>query len=169
MLEVAGKELQTQSMDHHGLSAGVCKDLKIAELIDARFSIDPQRKVSPGKAVVAMILNGLGFTNRRLYLTSQFFANKPVERLLDAPISAEDLTDYTLGHALDNISKYGASKLFSEVAFDVALENNLLGVLNHIDTTILKRSLVYGGFDLFEASKTHRSINDGDDFVLNGI
>lgn len=145
MLEVSGKELQTQAMDHHGLTAGVCKDLKISKLIDARFSIDSQRKVSPGKAVVAMLLNGLGFTNRRLYLTSQFFANKPVERLLDAPISAEDLTDYTLGHALDNISKYGASKLFAEVAFDIALENNLLGVLNHIDTTSLS---VHGAYDV---------------------
>lgn len=145
MLEVAGKEIQTQAMDHHGLVAGVCKDIKIAELIDVRLPSDPQRKVSPGKAVVSMILNGLGFTNRRLYLTPQFFANKPVERLLDAPISAEDLTDYTLGHALDDISKYGASKLFSEVAFSIALENDLLGTLNHIDTTSLS---VHGAYDV---------------------
>jgi transposase len=94
MLDVAGKELQTQAMDHHGLVAGVCKDIKVAALINARLPSDPQRKVSPGKSVVSMLLNGLGFTNRRLYLTPQFFANKPVERLLDAPISAEDLTDY---------------------------------------------------------------------------
>jgi hypothetical protein len=33
--------------------------------------------VSAGKAAVAMILNGLGFTNRRLYLTPQFFESKP--------------------------------------------------------------------------------------------
>lgn len=145
MLEVAGKEVQTQSIDHHGLVAGVCKDLKIAELIDERLLVDPQRKVGPGNAVVAMILNGLGFTNRRLYLTSQFFANKPVERLLGAPISAEDLTDYTLGHTLDDVAKYGASKLFGEVAYTIALENDLLGKLNHIDTTSLS---VHGAYNI---------------------
>ena len=144
MLEVAGNEIQTLAMDHHGLVAGVCKDLKIAELIDAKLEIDPQRKVSPGKAVVAMILNGLGFTNKRLYLTHQFFAGKPVERLLYAPISAQDLTDYTLGHTLDDIFDYGASKLFGEVAFDVALTNDLLGELNHLDTTSFS---VHGQYD----------------------
>ena len=73
MLEVAGEEVETLSMDHHGLVAAVCKDLKIAERIDARLVAEPGRVVSAGQAVVAMILNGLGFTNRRLYLTHQFF------------------------------------------------------------------------------------------------
>jgi len=38
--------------------------------------------VSVGTATVAMVLNGLGFSNRRLYLVPQFFENKPVQRLL---------------------------------------------------------------------------------------
>ena len=135
MLEVAGEEIQTLTMDHHGLVAAVCKDLKIAEKIDKRLGTDKQRVVSPGKSVVAMILNGLGFTNRRLYLTNQFFATKPVERLLDTDIKAADLTDYTLGHTLDEIWEYGASRLFGDVAFETALENNLLGRMNHLDTT----------------------------------
>ena len=135
MLEVAGEEIKTVTMDHYGLVAAICKDLKIVERIDEKFQIDPQRKVSPGQAVVAMILNGLGFTNRRLYLTPQFFASKPIERLLGEGIGAEDLTDYTLGHTLDDISEYGASKLFGEVAFEVALDNNLLSYVNHLDST----------------------------------
>ena len=83
MLEITEEEIQTTNMDHHGLIATLCKDLKIAERIDERLEFDPQRKVSPGRAVVAMILNGLGFTNRRLYLTHQFFATKPISILLD--------------------------------------------------------------------------------------
>jgi transposase len=137
MLEVATDAIQTLPLDHHGLVAAVCKDLRIAERIDACLKVHKDRKVSPGQAVVALILNGLGFTNRRLYLTPQFFKSKPVERLLDAPIQAEDLDDYTLGHALDEIHDYGASALFGTVAFGVALENNLLGNLNHLDTTSL--------------------------------
>lgn len=135
-MEIAGDEIQTLSLDHHGLVAAVCKDLGIAERINARIkNADERRVVSTGKAAVAMILNGLGFTNRRLYLTHQFFETKPTETLLDEPIKASDITDYTLGHALDEIAEYGSSKLFGEVAFEVALENNLLSTLNHIDTT----------------------------------
>ncbi len=59
--------------------------------------------LSPGMAVVAMILNGLGFMNRRLYLTHQFFESKAVERLLGPDLDAKDITDYTLGHTLDKI------------------------------------------------------------------
>ncbi|WP_256439922.1 MULTISPECIES: DUF4277 domain-containing protein [Candidatus Rhabdochlamydia] len=53
-----------------------------------------QRKVSSGIAAVAMIINGLGFTNRRLYLTHQFFETKPIERLLSPEFEAKDITEY---------------------------------------------------------------------------
>ena len=144
-MEIAGEEIKTLTMDHHGLIAAVCKDLGIAEKINKRIDkSDKRRIVSTGKAAVAMILNGLGFTNRRLYLTHQFFETKPVEILLDEEISASDITDYTLGHALDEIAAYGSSKLFGEVAFEIALENDLLGHLNHLDTTSIS---VYGDYE----------------------
>ncbi len=44
-----------------------------------------------------MILNGLGFSNRQLYLVPQYFANKPVKHLLRAGITAEMLNDDCLG------------------------------------------------------------------------
>ena len=143
MLEIASPDLQSYPFDHHGIIASVCKDLKIVERIDALLPAHEDRVVSPGRAVVALILNGLGFTNRRLYLTPQFFASKPVERLLDAPIRAQDLNDYTLGHALDDIASYGVSRLFGTVAFGIALDNRLLGQLNHLDTTTLSVSGEY--------------------------
>jgi transposase len=149
MLKVAGKDIKTLAMDHHGIVASVCKELRIAERVDKKiYDNDKRQIVSPGQAVVAMILNGLGFTNRRLYLTHQFFEGKPIERLLDANIAAGDLTDYTLGHALDEISRYGSSKLFGEVAFGIAVEENLLGTLNHLDTTSIS---VDGEYDVEDA------------------
>ena len=60
-----------------------------------------ESRVSVGTATVAMILNGLGFSNRQLYLVPQYFANKPVEHLLGAGISAEMLNDDCLGRTLD--------------------------------------------------------------------
>ncbi len=44
-----------------------------------------------------MVLNGLGFTNRALYLTPLFFCDKPVERLIVAGIEAEHRYSDVLG------------------------------------------------------------------------
>lgn len=159
MEELAG-EIQTLAMDHHGLVAAVCKDLKIAEKINAKIDKQDKRRVlSPGKAVIAMILNGLGFTNRRLYLTDQFFATKPIEKLLfEEKLRASDITDYTLGHTLDEIADYSSSQLFGEVAFEIAIENDLLGSLNHLDTTSMSVSGEYCGEEQKEGEENSKVI-----------
>lgn len=150
MTEVSQGQIQTAALDHLGLVAAICEDLKIAQRVDDRLHCDPQRKVSPGRAIVAMILNGLGFTNRRLYLTHQFFESKAIERLLGADLEAKDITDYTLGHTLDDIAEYGTSKLFAEVAFGVAMDNNLLQDINHLDTTSM---MVHGAYEVNDDPK----------------
>lgn len=144
-MEMARDAIKTLVMDHHGLVAAVCRDLGVAEKIDKRIGKrDRRRIVSAGTAAVGMILNGLGFTNRRLYLTPQFFESKPIARLLKEGINAEDLDDHALGKALDEIANYGASKLFGEMGFEIALENNLLGATANLDTTSLS---VEGEYD----------------------
>jgi transposase len=50
-----------------------------------------------------MLLNGLGFTNRQLYLVPQFFENKPLELLIRDGIEANNLNDTVLGRALDSL------------------------------------------------------------------
>ena len=150
MVEISEGAIQTTTMDHHGLVAAVCQDLKIAERINSRLLSGPQRRVSPGIAAVAMIINGLGFTNRTLYLAHQFFESKPIDKLLGVDLQAHDITDHALGHALDDIAEYGASKLFAEVAFEIALDNNLLKLTNHIDTTSL---LVHGAYEIKDDPK----------------
>jgi transposase len=82
-----------------------------------------------------MALNGLGFTNRPLYLTPQFFASKAVETLLGPGIEARHLNDDALGDTLDRIGDYDPSKLFGEVAHEVAVDEDLLSGPLHVDTT----------------------------------
>ena len=93
-------DYQTERLDHLGLVAGVCREAGIAAWLDAQAG-ESRRGVSVGTAVVAMILNGLGFSNRQLYLVPQFFANKPVEHLLGEGITADMLNDDALGRTLD--------------------------------------------------------------------
>jgi uncharacterized protein DUF4277 len=52
-------------------------------------TLEIESRVSVGIATVAMILGGLGFSNRQLYLVPQYYANKPIEHLLGAGIHAE--------------------------------------------------------------------------------
>ena len=63
-----------------------------------------------------MVLNGLGFSNRQLYLVPQFFANKPVEHLLGKGITAEMLNDDCLGRTLDWLYAHDLTKLFAGIA-----------------------------------------------------
>lgn len=77
MLEVT---YSTQSLDHLGIVAGICRQIDLIEHIDACVGITG-RKVSVGEAVQAMVLNALGFVGRPLYLTPEFFSNKPVDLL----------------------------------------------------------------------------------------
>ncbi len=133
---VESPDITSSVLDHYGLVAAICKELRIAERIDEALDIhDSRRKVSTGQAVVAMIINGLGFTNRRLYLVPQFFQNKPVEKLIGPGLAASDFHDDTLGRSLDDITSHDATKLFATVAYGIAAEKSLFGKNVHIDST----------------------------------
>jgi hypothetical protein len=73
--------MRVERLDHLGIVVGVCQEIGRADYLDALAGPNEQQ-VSVGTATVAMILNGLGFSHRRLYLVSQFFATKPVEHRL---------------------------------------------------------------------------------------
>lgn len=156
MLKVT-ESVKTQVLDHHGLIAATCEELRLGERIDKRLGQRGKRIVSFGKASVAMVLNGLGFTGRPLYLTPQFFENKAMEALLGSGIEAQHLNDDALGDTLDAIAAYGPSKLFAEVAHEVALVEDLLNGLTHVDTTSFS---VAGEYAITEAEKPEEKTNN---------
>jgi transposase len=88
-----------------------------------------------GTATVAMILNGLGFSNRRLYLVSQFFANKPVEHLLGPGITADMLHDDCLGRTLDWLYAHDPTALFAGIARQARQRFGVAARQVHVDTT----------------------------------
>ena len=53
---------------------------------------------------------------RPLYLTPEFFSNKPVDLLIHPRLCAEDFTDDTLGCALDCLYEKGITEVFATVA-----------------------------------------------------
>jgi len=107
----------SQTLDHLGIVAGLCLDLRIAHRINALLTSRTQAaKVTAGDAVVAVIISGMGFSKRTLYLTPRFLQGKPVEKLFGKDLCAEDFNDDTLGRALDAIADFGPEKLFGSIA-----------------------------------------------------
>ena len=127
-------EYQTERLDHLGIVAGVCREAGIAAWLDAQAG-ENRRDVSVGTAVVAMILNGLGFTNRQLYLVPQYFANKPIEHLLGAGITADMLNDDCLGRTLDWIYEHDPTTLFAGLALQARRRFGIKAQQVHIDTS----------------------------------
>ena len=82
-----------------------------------------------------MILNGLGFANRPLSLTPQFFANTPLALLFREGIRAEMFKRFQLGRTLDEVQTYGCALLFSELALPVCIQEGLEQRCHHLDTT----------------------------------
>lgn len=105
----------TKVLDHLGLVAGMCSELEISKIIDRCIPMKSADKIlSTGNAVVGLILNGLGFVNKRLYLVSRFFENKPVDQLLNVSyLNSSHFNDDALGRSLDAIYEFGVSELFA--------------------------------------------------------
>lgn len=125
---------QTERLDHLGIVAGVCQEAGIAEWLDTQAG-DSRRSVSIGKATVAMVLNGLGFSNRQLYLVPQYFENKPVEHLLGEGITADMLNDDCLGRTLDWLYEHDVTTLFAGLALQARRRFGIAAQHLHIDTT----------------------------------
>ena len=124
-----------ERLDHLGLIAEVIKDIGLIDMIDARLVPDSQEEITPGEAVAGMILNGLGFANRPLSLTPQFFANKPLDLLFREGVCAERFNRFKLGRTLDEVHAYGCDLLFSELALAVCAQEGIALRFNHLDTT----------------------------------
>jgi transposase len=128
------EEIAIARLDHLGIVAGLCREIGLAEYLDARDEHIHER-VSVGAATVAMLLNGLGFANRRMYLVSQFFKTKPVEHLLGPGIMAEDLNDECLGRTLDWLYAQDPTTLFAGIAAQARQRLGLSARELHVDTT----------------------------------
>jgi transposase len=129
-----GEQFSTKTLDHLGIVAGICESIDLIGQIDARVP-DTGRKVSVGQAVQAMVLNGLGFVGRALYLMPEFFANKPVDLLVGEGLVAEDLNSDSLGKALDRLYEAGITELFAAVSAHALAVYDIPVQFAHADTT----------------------------------
>ncbi len=135
--------VRVDRLDHLGLIASVINDLGLVRRIDARLPPDAQEAITPGEAIKGMILNGLGFANRPLSLTPQFFDNKPLDLLFRPGVEAEMFNRFKLGRTLDEVNIYGCDLFFSEIALAVCHHEAIDQRFSHLDTTSFSLSGAY--------------------------
>ncbi len=94
----------------------------IIEIIDEMIpqtSNNNSAHFTHGQVVALMIINGLGYTSRPLYMTHQYFLKKDVETILGFEFNPEWFNDDVIGRTLDALFEYGLTPLFSELSFNV--------------------------------------------------
>ena len=82
-----------------------------------------------------MIINGLGFSDRPMSLTPQFFEGKALDVLIREGITPDMLNRFKLGRSLDDVFSYGCDLLFSEIALSVCQQEGIDLRFNSLDTT----------------------------------
>ncbi|MBW4584099.1 DUF4277 domain-containing protein [Aetokthonos hydrillicola Thurmond2011] len=72
------EEIEVKNLDHLGIVALIVDEIGIVEKINELLGTDSRERVNAGEVVKAIILNGLGFVSKPLYLFSQFFEDKSI-------------------------------------------------------------------------------------------
>lgn len=145
----------SKQIGHFGLVAGMIDELGISGIIDETLP-KTRDHVLPHSAIIkAMLLNGLGFNERRLYIFSRFFSNLSTEQLFGEGVTPEHLNDDVLVRTLDRIYEYGSTDLFNRIVLEVMKKFEFGTHLLHADTTSFS---VYGDYDDAEDEEDFRTI-----------
>jgi Transposase len=105
------------------------------ELINQKLGVDNREKIPIGQVIKALILNGLGMVSRPLYLFSQFFEDKAIEKLLGTGINSEYLNNDKIGLLMDDIYQLGLTNLFIEIGLLVIKKFKIETSYAHLDST----------------------------------
>jgi len=151
----------SKDLSHHGIVAVVCKEIGLIDVVDQIIPPDSRAEMTIGECVQLMVINGLGFSARPLYLQSQFFENKPIGRLLGRDIDAEQISDDRLGRCLDRCYEAGCNQIFTRIASKASLKYGVDQKFKHLDTTSMSVCGEYNedegiGLIKFGYSKDHR-------------
>ncbi len=125
--------IQTQNLDHLGLIAGIIDDLELENIVDSIIPKHPREKISAGKIVKAIIINGLGFVSKPLYLFPNCFDDKPVEKLLGNGIKSQYINDDKIGRVMDVLHDNSLELLWTKIGLNTIKKFQLSTEFSHLD------------------------------------
>jgi transposase len=140
-------KVSTLSLDHLGLVAGIIDELGISKVIDEAMPKTRNCKLQHSAIIKGLVINGLGFTDRRLYIFPSYFADLALEKLFGPGVAPEDFNEDTVGRTLDRINRFGSTKLFNLIAMNCMQKLAFGTHLLHVDTTSFSVHGQYEGDD----------------------
>lgn len=141
------EQITIQNLDHLGLIAGIIDDLDIEKIVNSLIKTDVREKISAGTIVKAIILNGLGYLSKPLYLFPDFFRDKPVERLLGEGIKAEEINDDKIGRVMDDIYNVSLDKFWTEIGLNVLKKYEINTKSSHLDSSSISLQGKYNQYN----------------------
>ena len=129
------ENLEIKNLNHLGIIAGIIDEIGIVEIVNEHLGTSPKEIVNPGIIIKAIIINGLGFVARPLYLFPQFFEDKATVHLLGKGIFPEHLNDDKIGRVMDKCYHYGISELFLLLALAAVKKYQVNLGYSHLDST----------------------------------
>jgi transposase len=129
------ENLEIKNLNHLGIIAGIIDEIGIVEIINKELGEERSEIVSSGVIIKAIIINGLGFLSKPLYLFPQFFEDKATAHLLGKGISAENLNDDKIGRVMDKCYHYGISELFLLLSLAAVKKYQINLGYSHLDST----------------------------------
>jgi transposase len=132
---VNAEDIESQNIDHLGIVAGIIDAIGLVEIINELIGEQKGEKVSPGHVVKAMILNGLGFVSKPLYMFPKYFETIACEHLIGAGVKPEYLNDDKLGRVRDKLFLKGLDTIFFTIALKAAKKFNVSLSTSHLDSS----------------------------------
>ena len=158
-------EIIIKNIDHLGIVAGIIDEIGIVNIINQKLGIDSREHITSGQIVKALILNGLGMVSRPLYLFSQFFSDKAVDKLLGKGIKSKYLNDDKIGRVMDEIYQIGLTSLFIEIGLLVTKKFKIETQSAHLDSTSFH---LHGEYQSQEISEEEKNLKERPIFITKG-
>jgi len=143
-VKINGKDIRGAEVKHLPIISAYASRIGLVEAIDGLLDCDME--VSPGRMVLAMILDSLSGRSP-LFRMEEFFADQDVELLLGEDIPLAKMRDHTFGRVLDRLAEAGTNKVLGAVIVGVMQSFDLEMSHVHHDTT--SHSL-YGDYALYD-------------------
>ena len=148
--------MEIQNIDHLGIVAGIIDSIGIVEIINELIGVEKDEKVNAGQVVKAMIINGLGFVSKPLYMFPKYFETIACEHLIGAGVKPEYLNDDKLGRVMDKLFIKGLDTIFFIIALKAAQKFGVSLSTSHLDSSSMHVHGQYNTslpFVIFESQK----------------
>jgi len=135
VVKLKPQEIEIQNIDHLGIVAGIIDSIGIVEIINEIIGVEKDEKVSAGQVVKAMIINGLGFVSKPLYMFPEYFETIACEHLIGTGVKPEYLNDDKLGRVMDKLFIKGLDTIFFIIAVKAAQKFGVSLSTSHLDSS----------------------------------